>query len=259
MQTTAPRPPKRARRVYPFPATVSLAIVLATLFTCLPTSGLFSSSLTDRLSLLLTAQPETSPAPETTPFPQLRIGIVAGHWGNDSGAVCPNGTTEQEINLKIATLVQQELTGFGFQVDLLQEFDPRLDGYHAVALVSIHNDSCDFVNDEATGFKVSAALSSRDQNRATRLTECLRARYGRVTGLPFHSGSITRDMTGYHAFDEIDTNTIAAIIETGFLNLDYRLLTERPDLVAEGVVEGIMCFIRNENIEPTEQPPAPTP
>ena len=253
MQNTPPR--RRSRRVYPFPATLSVAIVLATLFTCLPTSGLFSSNLVERMSLLLTAQPETSPQPETTPFPQLRIGIVAGHWGNDSGAVCPNGTTEQEVNLKIATLVQQQLTDYGFQVDLLQEFDPRLDGYRAVALVSIHNDSCDFINEEATGFKVAAALSSHDQNRAARLTACLIDRYGGVTGLPFHSTSITRDMTDYHAFDEIDTSTVAAIIETGFLNLDRELLTRHPELVARGIADGILCYLKREPITyPTNTP-----
>lgn len=255
MQETPLPLSRRTRRIYPFPTALSIAIVLATLFTCLPTSGIFSGNLADKLNLLLTAQPKDIFQPEPTPSLQLRIGIVAGHWGHDSGAVCPNGTQEVDVNLKIATLVQQKLTDMGYQVDVLQEFDPRMPTYRAVALVSIHNDSCNFINDEATGFKIAAALSSQDQNRAERLTECLRDRYARVTGLSFHSGSITRDMTEYHAFDEIDPVTVAAIIETGFLNLDYRLLTERPDLVADGVVEGIVCFIRNENIQPTEMPP----
>jgi N-acetylmuramoyl-L-alanine amidase len=57
-------------------------------------------------------------------------------------------------------------------------------------------------------------------------------------------------MTYYHAFSEINSNTIAAIIETGFLNLDYKLLTENPELVARGVADGILCYVRNE---PTEK------
>ena len=130
--------------------------------------------------MLLTPQaPEDSAAPAQ---PALRIGIVAGHSGNDSGAVCADSTgkvtlTEAEVNLKIATLVQKKLVDRGFQVDLLNEFDTRLNGYRAVAVVSIHNDSCQYINDQATGFKVAAALNTRDSNRAGRLLACLVDRY----------------------------------------------------------------------------------
>jgi len=75
-----------------------------------------------------------------------------------------------------------------------------------------------------------------------------------VTGLHFHAGSITIDMRDYLAFSEIDPNTIAAIIETGFLKLDRDKLVNQTDLVADGVVRGILCFARNENIEPTPIP-----
>jgi N-acetylmuramoyl-L-alanine amidase len=47
---------------------------------------------------------------------------------------------------------------------------------------------------------------------------------------------------------------VAAIIETGFLNLDREILTKHTDQVAEGVVEGILCFTNNENIESTSIP-----
>jgi N-acetylmuramoyl-L-alanine amidase len=70
----------------------------------------------------------------------------------------------------------------------------------------------------------------------------------------FHYSSITRDMTDYHAFNEINVNTTAAIIETGFLNLDRQMLTEKTDLVAQGVTQGILCFLRNENVGPTPTP-----
>jgi N-acetylmuramoyl-L-alanine amidase len=61
-------------------------------------------------------------------------------------------------------------------------------------------------------------------------------------------------MREYHAFREIDPSTVAAIIETGFLNLDREMLTKKTDLVAEGVVQGILCFANNENVEPTAIP-----
>jgi N-acetylmuramoyl-L-alanine amidase len=208
--------------------------------------------LRDQLAVLQTSQPE-NPSLASTPRPKIKIGIVSGHWGNDSGAVCANGTTEQEVNLKIATLVQQKLTALGYDTDLLQEFDPRLTGYRAAVLVSVHNDSCDYINDQATGFKVAAAMSARDNNLANRLASCLRDRYQQTTGLPLHN-SVTNDMSLYHAFNEIDVGTSAAIIETGFLNLDYNFLTEKTDTVATGVVNGVLCFVNNENIAPTAAP-----
>jgi N-acetylmuramoyl-L-alanine amidase len=61
-------------------------------------------------------------------------------------------------------------------------------------------------------------------------------------------------MREYHAFREIDPSTVAAIIETGFLNLDREILTKQTDRVAAGVVDGILCFANNENIEPTSIP-----
>jgi N-acetylmuramoyl-L-alanine amidase len=240
--------------------TVAVAIFLATLFTAWTPNSFFAGSLQEQLRLILTPQSPPEAAINTAP-PPLRIGIVAGHNGNDSGAVCAdeNGEvtlTEAEVNLKIAELVKKNLTAQGLQVDLLNEFDTRLNGYRAVALVSIHNDSCEYINEGATGFKVAASLDTRDVNRAQRLTACLIDRYQRATQLTFHAGSITADMREYHAFSEIDPNTITAIIETGFLNLDRDLLTNQTELVAGGVAQGILCFINNESVIPT---PFPTP
>ena len=139
-------------------------------------------NLSDQLALLMTPRPVGGEPVVSTPLPPLRIGIVAGHLGNDPGSVCVDANdevtlTEQEVNLKIATLVQNSLTARGFQVDLLQEYHTHLAGYFGAALVSIHNDSCDYINDQATGFKVAAALDTRDLNRANRLTACLVDRY----------------------------------------------------------------------------------
>ncbi len=55
----------------------------------------------------------------------------------------------------------------------------------------------------------------------------------------------------YHAFEEISDTTIAAIIETGFMNLDRDILTQHPEVIAEGIVQGIECFVNNESVEPT--------
>ncbi len=250
---------QRSKPLHAVRTTIFVSILLATVFVMWTPTNFSTASFSDKLALLLTPQAPSNPdLPVHAP---LRIGIVSGHKGNDSGAVCTdsNGNvtlTEAEVNLNIATLVQKKLNERGFQVDLLNEYDTRLNGYRAVAIVSIHNDSCQYINDQATGFKVAAALNTRDQNRANRLLACLIDRYHTATGLKFHPGSITADMTSYHAFSEIDPDTIAAIIETGFLNLDREILTQHTDQVADGIVNGILCFVNNENVEPT---PAPTP
>src|SRR5215212_150775 len=257
METVPPRPPRRARPFRALQTVLGVAILLATLFTALPSRGLVADNFYDQLSIILTPRSEESVS--LIAQSKLRIGIVAGHSGNDSGAVCYDGNgnvtlTEADVNLKIAAMVQDQLTQKGFQVDLLREFDSRLNGYRALAIVSIHNDSCEYVNDQATGFKVAAALNTNDVNRANRLTACMVDRYEQVTEMTFHAGSITGDMREYHAFREIDPNTVAAIIETGFLNLDREILTKKTDLVAEGVVEGILCFANNENVDPPAIP-----
>jgi N-acetylmuramoyl-L-alanine amidase len=258
METASQPPPRRRTRSFRAVQTVlGIAILLATLFTALPSRGLVGGNFYDRLSVILTPRTNEEAQPFVPQAPaQLRIGIVAGHSGNDSGAVCLDGNgivtlTEVDVNLKIAAMVQEQLIQEGYQVDLLREYDSRLNGYRALAIVSIHNDSCEYVNDEATGFKVAAALNTNDINRANRLTACLVDRYQSTTAMSFHAGSITPDMREYHSFREIDPSTVAAIIETGFLNLDREFLTKRTDLVAQGVVEGILCFARNENILPT--------
>ena len=229
---------------------LSVALLVATILTFWTPANLLNSNLMDSMFRSFQNAPIPQDAlPSPTPSPRARVGIVSGHWGNDSGSVCASdGLTEQSVNLKIAELVKQRLQDAGYDVDLLKEFDPRLTGYQALALVSIHNDSCTYINDQATGFKVAAAESSTHPEKAVRLTACLTQRYQTDTGLPFHANTVTIDMTDYHAFREINNSTTAAIIETGFLNLDRDILVNHTDTVAKGVADGILCFIRNENV-----------
>jgi N-acetylmuramoyl-L-alanine amidase len=228
--------------------------MLATLYTAWTPLGLVPTGLAQQLAGVFDAgNPNSADGlwPTPTPRPRPLIGLVAGHWGNDSGTVCPDGLTEVDVNLIIATRVKEKLTAQGFDVDLLEEFDDRLPGYQSLALVSIHADTCQFIDDNATGFKVSAALGNTPE-KVSRLVACLRTRYESVTGLRFHSGSITTDMSSYHTFDEIHSETTAAIIETGFLNLDRQVLTGQPDRIAEGIAQGILCYIYNEDASSPE-------
>jgi N-acetylmuramoyl-L-alanine amidase len=244
----------------------AVSAVLATVFTASTPASLRPGELAERLVELLSGQPEAAPEEALGPEAAnlgLRIGIVIGHSGpnpttglDDPGSVCPDGLTELEVNRTIGSLAAQQLQDAGFHIDVLEEFDPLLSEYRAVGLVSIHADACAYINDEATGYKVSGALDTAIPDRTQRLVDCLADRYGRATGLRFHAGSITRDMTEYHTFYEIHNQTPAAIIETGFLYLDREFLTTHPDQAAQGIVDGILCFVNNE---PAFMPEEATP
>ncbi len=187
--------------------------------------------------------PLPSPSPDLT-LPSAKIGIVAGHWQNDVGAVCPDGLKEVRINLDVGSQVVSILQDEGYRAELLPEFSERLDGYEADAFVSIHADSCSVL--DVSGFKVARVASSAIPEEDDRLVACLTREYGQGTGLPFHKNSITFDMTEYHAFKEIDPQTPGAIIELGFMGADRELLTEHSSQVAQALVKGILCFLEGE-------------
>ncbi len=236
--------------------TLSVAILVATLFVGF-SPKMFSGDFNSLFSNVILSQNEPG-ASVPTQTNVVRIGIVSGHWGNgnDPGAVCTDGINEHDVNLTVSTFVRQKLEARGYQVDLLQEFDPRLDGYEGALLISIHSDTCDTVNSEATGFKVASSSYSIDRNLADRLTACLEDRYARATGLLYRPENITINMTDYHAFSVINTATTAAIIEIGFLYLDRNLLVDHPETVADGITSGILCFVNNESVQIS---PTPTP
>lgn len=168
-----------------------------------------------------------------------RVGIIVGHRGSDSGAVCTDGLTEVEINANIANQVATELGNRGVRTELLDEFDPRLDGYSATAVVSIHADSCDYINELATGFKISGSPLTDSSG----LSICIERAYGEATSLPYNVNTITPHMTDYHAFRKISLATPAIIIEVGFIHIDRELLTTDMERPVSGLVNGILCFL----------------
>jgi N-acetylmuramoyl-L-alanine amidase len=172
------------------------------------------------------------------------VGILAGHYGpeNDPGAVCSDGLREVDINLAVAERVVTALQQWGYEAELLEEYDDRLNRYQADALLSIHSDACDIP--EASGFKVARVSFSAIPEIEDALVECLYQEYGRITGLSRHDYSITPDMHGYHAFVKIHPETPGAIIEMGFMGADRYILVNRPELLAEGIVQGLLCFLQ---------------
>jgi len=189
------------------------------------------------------ATPKVSPTPTPTPRP-WKVGVVAGHWRSDAGAVCDDGLQEATINLDVAARVVAILQHEGFDVDLLPEFADELSGYQADAFVSIHADSCNVP--EASGFKVARVAASAIPEEEDRLVNCLIENYAAASGLAIHQNSITYDMTLYHAFNEIDPETPGAIIELGFMAADREMLTDGSFRLAQGIAKGISCFLEGE-------------
>jgi len=112
----------------------------------------------------------------------IRIGLISGHSGSDSGAVCDDGLTEAQVNANITQMVANSLRAEGLHTDILEEFDPRLDSYGATAVISIHSDSCQYINDLATGFKI-AGSSFTDSSA---LSVCVEQRSSRRQVIPTH-------------------------------------------------------------------------
>jgi N-acetylmuramoyl-L-alanine amidase len=222
--------------------------LIATIFTWFTPTAFIDSEVRRELGAALAAGQATPTVIAAAPTPNWsrRIGIVSGHRGpqNDPGAVCPDGLTEAEINFNVAQRVVASLAARGYtNVDLLDEFDPRLDNYQAAALVSIHANTCADFGEVVSGFLISTAavrVSARGNDNV--LVECVARNYAVASGLQRRDG-VTIDMTDYHTFREIHPTTPAAIIELGFMLADRPLLTERPDDMARGITEGILCFL----------------
>ena len=193
----------------------------------------------------------TFPPPTATPIPTPEpppIAILAGHSGGiDPGAICPDGLREVDITTDLAQRAKMMLEARGYRVEILAEFDRRLNAtkrdYAPRVFLSIHADSC--IN-YASGYKVARALYSAIPLEEDRLVRCVTQTYSAASQLAFHEGSITRDMTQYHAFNEIHQNAPGAILEVGFLGADKKVLREKRDALALGIADGLDRFVRGD-------------
>jgi len=234
-------------------AVIVSAVLASTIFTWFTDPEFFNPGVVNELRVadatsVSAADPLTPTANPVTPNWARRIGIVAGHTGpeNDPGAVCEDGLTEREINLAVAQLVVRNLRDAGYSVDLLEEFDGRLQGYQVSALVSIHANDCRDYGEFVSGYLVARAAARPAGGLDDILAECVARDYGELTQLE-RRFSLTVDMTDYHTFREIHPLTPAAIIELGFMNDDREMLTTQQDLLAEAVSDGIICYLTGEN------------
>lgn len=236
------------------------AVLVATIFSYWTPDESLPSEFKAQLQVV-NSTPQADIILQTTPLPTeeevVRIGIIAGHSGApqdasfevDPGAVCDDNLdgiadlTELEINIEVAQLVANQLLERGYEVDLLSEFDSRLDGYRADALLSIHTNDCGNYGFGGTGFNATGpnargSLFGADEA----FVRCVITNYQQVTGLDRHYG-LTEDMTSYHTFREVSVDTPVAIIEIGFMFADRQFLTNDRATIATGITQGMLCFL----------------
>lgn len=203
--------------------------------------------LNDPLLMANVAGPGATPTPVATPNWHYRIGIISGHRGEDSGAVCEDEygypeLKEVDINFSVAQHVVAKLKAENFSVDLLDENDPRLDNYQGVALVSIHANTCYDFGEFVSGYIVAKAEARPDFGNDTLLRECVALNFGALVPLE-RSFVLTVDMTSYHVFRTIHPLTPAVILEMGYMLADREVLEKEPELLAQAISNGIYCYL----------------
>lgn len=223
---------------------VSVAILIATLLTLWNPQKVFSPPrFYDLFQSVATT--ESYNADSLTNDGHIRIGLLAGHWQNSPGEVCADGVIEADINHDIASRVKLNLEEKDFQVNLFQEFDLDFLNYEADALVAVYSGSCLESPPPPSGFKIGTSLTAKNPEEVNNLVVCLGENYQNYTELPFTYEIINPDHPSFHIFRDIHPDTPAALIEIGALSTDRDLITNRSNSIAEGISDGITCYVEN--------------
>lgn len=194
-----------------------------------------------------------------------KVGLQAGHWKNNelpeelsrlvgSTGASGGGKSEAQVNLAIAEETRKLLEAEGVKVDIIPAtVQPN---YWADVFVSIHADGSE--DRSKSGYKFGAPW--RDYTGySDELVGHLERSYESATNLE-RDPNVTRNMRGYYAFawwrydHSIDPMTTAVIAETGFLtnSSDQKLLINQTDVVAGGLADGILAYLREREILTTK-------
>ena len=223
---------------------------------------LFSALLT--ATVLITFSPGTEYIdrfdPQDTVIDQLPqpgagqkkiIGILPGHYGYDSGFQCGaeyNFVKEADVNLRVALMVRDYLEAQGYTVDFLHEYDSGLSNYTALALVSIHTNTCYSDSPALSGFNVTTGGQNIYPSESKRLNDCLTYHYTQNSELNFLGENEAPGENMLYAFDTVNNYTTISVIHTGYLDNDYRTLSEKTASLAKGIADGIICYVENDTV-----------
>ena len=213
---------------------ILVAAVLATLFTLWNPYKLFSQQEAAQTN----SQEATSSAAENS-----TIGILVGHWNVDSGSVCENGIVEADVTEAIANQVSIKLNALGYPVKLLAETDLDLINFRGPLLVALYTGSCDDIPENKSGFMVGTSLSPADLNASNTLAVCMGEIYQSSTKLEFSYEIISQDNAAYRLFELVNKNTPMIYLDMGSLLRDQSILINNSESVANGIVNGIQCYL----------------
>ena len=201
------------------------------------------------------AKPAETPVSRQTTQKKI-IGILPGHYGYDSGYQCGadyNFVKEVDVDLRLAVMVRDYLEAQGYSVDFLHEFDPELTNYTALALVSLHTNTCEPAKGQS-GFNITTAGQNAYPSESKRLNDCLAFYYAQISGLDFLGENYTPLEDAMYSFDYVNNYTTISVIHTGYLGNDYRTISEKTNSLAKGIADGIICYVENEAVGSIYQP-----
>ena len=217
---------------------VLFAILLATLFTLWNPFKLFESrDITTAFQQTQQVQLSIS-GDEGKPI----IGILAGHAGKGSGAVCEDGLTEADVNLAIANMVKNKLENLGYAVFILSENAMEIINFEGFAFVALYCGSCEDSATNSSGFIVANSLHTQALEATNTLAACMGDAYQRETGMYFTYKILANDLAVSDIIASLNPYTPVVFIEMGSLFHDRKMLVEESVKVAEGISKGIRCY-----------------
>ncbi|MBQ9990541.1 MAG: N-acetylmuramoyl-L-alanine amidase [Lachnospiraceae bacterium] len=174
------------------------------------------------------------------------IVIDAGHGGEDSGCLW-NGVMEKEVNLAIAKLVKEKLTGLGYRVVMTREDDSYVTLADRVRIanesgadlyISIHQNAYEDVRAEGIEVWYNEDKSEGDDKRLALL---LGQQTVKATGAKEREFQSDSRMYGV-----INTTMPACLIETGFLSnkaeREKLVTAQYQEQIAQGITQGVSYY-----------------
>ncbi len=240
--TRTPRKSHSNSVLYMVETVISVAVVMATLFTLWNPHGLFlpqSSFLPTPVSVGQNTNGQLVP---------VQVGLQIGHFKHNEGNACPDGIKEVDVDYVIANKVSLLLAASGISIEVLDEYDIKLINYKADALISIHTGSCTDPSAAVSGFKIGTGANIADPTRTNMLAACLGEQYQQNTDLTFNYFVIPDDFPVSHTFLDVNPQTPIVLIETGSLAVDRNILIDQSDRAANGITAGVLCFLKSEGL-----------
>ncbi len=171
----------------------------------------------------------------------MKIFLNAGHGGCDPGAVSKNGLKEKNVAKRICEILADRLQHSGYSVILFQEQNSFTEVSKAEnksgadIFISVHCNS--FSSNSANGVET---LYYPTSVKGKHLAECIQTGLLKTTGLFNRGCKMRRDLHVLRA-----TKAPAVLVETAFISNpeEEKLLRDKPEMFAEGILQGIKNYI----------------